>query len=336
MIRVAVIGCRPIGVAHASGVTGSDRASLVAGCDLSEDELAVFLEKYRDEWPDLKLYTDHMEMLETEKPDIVTIATGDNSHAGLVVDSANAGAKGIYCEKPLATSLQDADRMVEAAERNGTVLSVGHTRRWRPVWRHIKEEIVGKGEIGSVQYIIGALNGARSMMFRNGTHLVDTICYYADSDPEWVSAELEDGFEEFTVYKGDGGHVPAREPSASGYIRFKNGVRGIFAGGSKLTAGPKFRVQIIGTTGHIEVDGEKAAMVVDDRREPIQPPEWPVNGIPLGIQELIDLVDKGGDPISPAREGLRVVEILIGFLESHRRGNARVDLPIPRDELSTG
>ena len=138
MIRVAVIGCRPIGVAHASGVTGSDRASLVAGCDLSEDELAVFLEKYRDEWPDLKLYTDHMEMLETEKPDIVTIATGDNSHAGLVVDSANAGAKGIYCEKPLATSLQDADRMVEAAERNGTVLSVGHTRRWRPVWRHIK------------------------------------------------------------------------------------------------------------------------------------------------------------------------------------------------------
>ena len=53
-------------------------------------------------------------------------------------------------------------------------------------------------------------------------------------------------------------------------------------------------------------------------------------------KELIKLVDDGGDPISPARAGHRVVEILIGFLESHRRGNVRVDLPIPRGELSTG
>jgi predicted dehydrogenase len=336
MLRVAVIGCRPIGIAHASGVSGSDRAKLVAGCDLSEAELESFDQKYREEWSGLSLYTDHQEMLEKEKPDIVTVATGDSSHAGLVVDAANAGVKGIYCEKPLATSLQDADRMVEAVERNGTILSVGHTRRWRPIWRHVKEEIVDKGEIGPVQYIIGALNGARSMMFRNGTHLVDTICYFADSDPKWVSAALEDGFDDFVSYKGDGGHEPASEPSVSGYIRFRNGVRGIFAGGTKQSAGSKFRIQVVGTTGQVDFEGERADLVVDDQRTPIQEPDWPVTGIPLGIQELIKLVDEGGDPISPARAGHRVVEILIGFLESHRRGNVRVDLPIPRGELSTG
>jgi len=333
VLRVAVIGCRPIGVAHASGVTGSSRAKLVAGCDLSETEQQSFEEKYREEWPELQLYSDHQKMLSQEKPDIVTIATGDSSHAELVVNAANAGVKGIYCEKPLATSLLDADRMLEAVERSGTILSVGHTRRWRPLWRYVKEEIVDKGRIGPVQYVMGALNGSRSMLFRNGTHLVDSICYYAGSDPAWVFAELEDGFEEFVAYKGDGGHDPATEPSASGYIHFRNGVRGFFAGGSKLTAGPKFRVQVIGTTGHVEFEGERADLIVDENREPIVPPEWPVIGIPAGVQELIKLVDEGGEPLSLARAGHRVVEILIGFLESNRRGNVRVDLPIPRAEL---
>ena len=58
------------------------------------------------------------------------------------------------------------------------------------------------------------------MLFRNGTHLVDAICYFADSEPEWVTAELEEGYEDYNEYKGDGGHAPATEPSAHGYIPF--------------------------------------------------------------------------------------------------------------------
>ena len=77
---------------------------------------------------------------------------------------------------------------------------------------------------GDVKYIIGTLNGRRAMLFRNGTHLIDAICYYADSEPEWVFAELEAGYEDYSEYRGDGGHKPETEPSASGYIHFKNGV----------------------------------------------------------------------------------------------------------------
>ena len=102
-------------------------------------------------------------MLAQENLDIVTVATSDHRHADLVVNAANAGAKGIFCEKPMATNLADADRMLEAVERNGTILSIDHTRRWQPMWRHTKEEIVGAGEIGEVKYIIGTLNGGRAM-----------------------------------------------------------------------------------------------------------------------------------------------------------------------------
>ena len=329
--RVGVIGCRGIGVAHASGLVGLRNATLAAACDLAESELVAFSERWQSEWPGINQFTDHREMLARESLDIVTVATSDHRHADLVVDAANAGVRGIFCEKPLATNLADADRMVQAAERNGVILSVDHTRRFLPLWRHIREQIVDGGEIGRVQYIVGALNGRRSMLFRNGTHLVDSICYFADSDPDWVFAELEAGYEDYTEYRGDGGHDPATEPSASGYIHFANGVRGFFVGGSKSSADPKFRCEIVGTTGYVQVSRDDAVLIRGGEREVIRAPVWSVSGIPAGVRELVSLVDKGGEPVSPARDAHRVVEIMVGFLESQRRGNVRVDLPIPRD-----
>ena len=97
--RVGVIGCRGIGDRHASGLVGLPNAELVAGCDILETTLADFKEQWKDHWSDIALYTDHQEMLAKENLDIVTVATSDHRHADLVVNAANAGAKGIFCEK---------------------------------------------------------------------------------------------------------------------------------------------------------------------------------------------------------------------------------------------
>ena len=71
-----------------------------------------------------------------------------------MVAAAEAGAKGIFCEKPLATSVEDADRMVTAQrKRHNTLLSVDHTRHWMPVW-HRCHELVTAGEIGDVRTVL--------------------------------------------------------------------------------------------------------------------------------------------------------------------------------------
>ena len=57
--------------------------------------------------------------------------------------------------------------MLEACERNGVIISVDHTRRFLPIWRYTKEQLVEKGEIGEVQYMIARLHGPRAMMWRN-------------------------------------------------------------------------------------------------------------------------------------------------------------------------
>ena len=328
-LRVGVIGCSGIGTTHASGLLGLSNVELAAGCDFVQSTLDAFKTKYQDNWDNISLYTNHQEMLAAEGLDIVTVATSDHRHADLVVDAANAGVKGIFCEKPMATSVEDADRMLEATEQNGTILSIDHTRRWQPLWRHTKENVVNAGRIGDVVYVIGTLSGGRAMLFRNGTHCVDAICYFADSTPEWVSAELEDGYEGYNEYKGDGGHVPATEPSAHGYIHFSNGVRGYYAGGPKTTQ-PGFRLEIVGTNGYILISDTGATIHQGDSVESIEAPSWGVVGIPAGVQELVKLVAEGGEPVSPGSEGHKVVEIIIGFLTSQQQDNRKVKLPLPR------
>ena len=327
-LRVGVIGCSGIGTTHTSGLVGLPNVELAAGCDFVQSTLDAFKAKWQDNWDNISLYTNHQEMLAAEKLDVVTVATSDHRHADLVVDAANAGVKGIFCEKPMATNIQDADRMLHATEQNGTILSIDHTRRWQPLWRHTREEIVGAGRIGNVQYVIGTLSGGRAMLFRNGTHCVDAICYFADSDPEWVSAELEDGYDDYSEYKGDGGHDPSTEPSAHGYIHFVNGVRGYYAGGPKTTQSG-FRVEIVGTNGYILINDKVATIHQGDSIETIDAPTWEVVGIPAGVQELVKLVAEGGEPVSPGSEGHKVVQIIIGFLTSQQQDNSRVKLPLP-------
>ena len=328
MYKAGVIGCRGIGIAHATGIVTSDRASLAAACDLDEETLREFEQRWPDE--NLTLYRDHREMLDREALDIVTVATSDHRHADLVVDAANAGAKGIFCEKPLATSLADADRMIAACDANNTTLSVDHTRRFMPLWRYAKEEIVDRGVIGPVQYVIGTLSGPRAMLFRNGTHTLDAICYYAGEQPQWVVAELEEGYEDYAEYRGDGGHVPATEPGANGYIHFSGGVRGFYIGGSKTTPAPKQQLEVVGTTGRLIMVSDGGTLYRGEEPEPLAPPTWPVEGIPAGIHELIAAMDQGVESVSPGRAGHTVVELIIGFLESQKQGNVPVPIPVPR------
>ena len=220
--------------------------------------------------------------------------------------------------------------MIAACDANNTTLSVDHTRRFMPLWRYAKEEIVDQGVIGPVQYVVGTLSGPRAMLFRNGTHTLDAICYYAGAQPQWVVAELEEGYEDYAEYRGDGGHVPATEPGANGYIHFSGGVRGFYIGGSKTTPSPKQQLEVVGTTGRLLLGSDSGTLLRGEESESLAPPTWPIEGIPAGIHELIAAMDQGVESVSPGRAGRTVVELIIGFLESQKQGNVPVPIPVPR------
>ena len=329
MYKAGVIGCRGIGIAHATGVVTSDRARLAAACDLDE----ATLQEFEQRWPDenLTLYRDHREMLDRESLDIVTVATSDHRHADLVVDAANAGAKGIFCEKPLATSLADADRMIAACDANNTTLSVDHTRRFIPLWRYAKEEIVDQGVIGPVQYVIGTLSGPRAMLFRNGTHTLDAICYYADaSSPSgwWPNWRKDTKTTLSTAATAATYQPPSQEPTGTSTFL------GVCGASTSAALRPRQRPS---SNSKWSARPDDLVMVSDggtlyrgEEPEPLAPPTWPVEGIPAGIHELIAAMDQGVESVSPGRAGHTVVELIIGFLESQKQGNVPVSIPVPR------
>ncbi len=325
MYRAAIVGCTGIGREHAAGLAGLPNVELVAACDLSADAAESFRADMSDTWAGIKTYASHRAMLAEQALDVITVATGDNAHATIVVDAARAGVRGIFCEKPLATTIADADRMIAATRHAGTILSVDHTRRWQPLWKRAHELVTQEGAIGAVRCVIGALNGPRAMLFRNGTHLIDAICWFAGGSPDWVFAHLEDGYESYDAYAGDGGHVPATEPAASGYVHFDNGVRGFYTAGSKATAS-QFSLDVVCEEGRLVIDDRSATLIREGAEEPIEPPSWPVVGIPAGAQEIVRLLDGGCEPSSPGEDAHHVVQVTMGFLASQQRGNARVDL----------
>jgi UDP-N-acetyl-2-amino-2-deoxyglucuronate dehydrogenase len=324
MYRVGVIGCRNIGIRHGNGVQGIENAELVGACDIVDEQLRDFDERFGATNPNLVLYKDFEEMLEKGNLDILTVATGDNRHTEPVVAAAEAGVKGIFCEKPMAVSVEAADRMRDACEKHDVLLSVDHTRRWFPLW-HRCHELVTEGAIGEVGTVIVMHTGPRSILFRNGTHSLDAIYWFAGAQPEWIVGEVEKGYEDYSEYRGDGGHDPDTEPSANAYIHFANGVRGNYIGEKKTYS--TVRLQVMGSEGRLHIDEMGGAQIVKEGKvSEVEVPVWEVEGIEAGVHELVNVMEGKGVLSCDVHDGHTVVKMMLGILESHQKGNAKVAL----------
>jgi predicted dehydrogenase len=271
-------------------------------------------------------------MLATEDLDILTVATSDHLHAGIVVAGARSGVKGVFCEKPIATTLEDADAMIAACEDEGVKMSIDHTRRWSPLFHKVRDTIRA-GTIGPITSITAVLGGPRAMLFRNGTHLIDAICFFAESRPTRVSALLEDGFDHWDRYRGDGGKLPENEPGATGLKLFENGIRALYRGTKGTSplsalelAGPKGQISFASDdrSAELTIEGEGAFDLV---RTPLQPGYYQVHGLVAAYEELVDIIERGGESISAPRDARTALQIMLGFLDSHQQDSRLVEVP---------
>ena len=155
-------------------------------------------------------------MLSSEDLDIVTVATPEHLHAEPTVLAAESGVRAIFCEKPLATSVEDADRMIAACEANGVILSVDYTRRWSPAFHKVRDAI-RSGAIGELSTMSASFGGVQAWLFRSGSHLLDAMVFFTEANPVRVSAHLEDGYDDWDIYRGQGGgNATERDPGARG------------------------------------------------------------------------------------------------------------------------
>lgn len=143
MIKLGFIGCGGIARYHAATIQReAGDVRILAGADVTEDARKAFGEIAGT----AALFPNYQEMLERGDVDAVCVALPTYLHRNAVLEAAAAG-KHVFCEKPMARSLSECDEMIDACERAGVILMIGHVRRYDNDWATWKK-IVESGDIG--------------------------------------------------------------------------------------------------------------------------------------------------------------------------------------------
>lgn len=178
--RAAVIGCGKIGSefdaelgrgcagiqTHAAAYTACKQTHLVAVCDADPSKL----ERCAEHWRVKGRYRSALQLLEEERPEIVSVCTPDVTHHELICAVLQTeGIRAVLAEKPLALTLGDAQELVALAERRGVVLAVNFSRRYSP--SHVSlGDFLRAGGIGPIRLLTGLYTKGT---IHNGTHWFD-------------------------------------------------------------------------------------------------------------------------------------------------------------------
>ena len=330
-LRVGIIGCGRSGQRkpgqglshnHAKGYETSPYAEIVACADIVEE----YAEDYREFHKIPKAYTNYHKMLAEEKLDIVSIITWPHLHAEMTIAAAEAGARAVHCEKPMACSYGDSKKMVEVCEAKGTQLTFGHQRRFGTPFRKAKQ-LLDDGAIGDLV----ALEGRCSNMYDWGTHWFDMMFFYNNQQPvEWVLGQIDirDSKELFGV---------RLEGHGMSHWRYANGVFGhMFTGAS---AGSGAHNVLRGTEGVIEVgvpDGPTLRMMNAETGgwEDLKNDDG-LHGADAFTAAVLDAVDslvEGREPELAGARALQATELIFATYHSSRLGK-RIDLPLSEEDL---
>lgn len=342
--KVGIIGCGRIAglleddplrgkpCTHAGAFDAVKETKITTACDINKKRLKQFGQR----WNVQSLYTDYRRMLEKEDIDIVSVAAWTRFHHKMVVDAAESGIRGIYCEKPMALTLDQAEEMIRVCNKNNVVLTINHERRWDPYYLKVKE-LVEKGEIGELRTIVGnALSWecekskvesfGGGPMFHDGTHLTDLLRLFAD-EPEWV-----------TAYEERPNGVKYIENTVFGFIRFLKGTRAFIEGGGRRNYF-NFELDLQGTEGRIIIGNGVRELYLNNKskkfsgfkelkRMEFPEPEENISPFTGGVRDLIRCIESGREPVSSGIDGKNALEIILALYKSAQNGGERIFFPL--------
>jgi predicted dehydrogenase len=321
--RVGLIGCGRMGAEHARAYAAVPQTRLVALADPHAGRLHALGDRFGV--PVASRYTRYEDLLATEKLDIAGVVVPVSASPRIVLACAAAGVRAIFCEKPIAASLREADEMVEACRARGIPLACGAIWRNHPYLQTARRLLV-EGAIGRVLGI--ASRHASGEISGGGCHSLGVVRLLAgDPGVSWVVGWMA------------GDPCSEQDQGAGGYLRFANGVECFLTD----QAGAKSGVELVGERGVLLWDWrnvylwQRPTSEVEDGSHDLHPVPFPYPpllvpdvypGITGGILSLMECLERGGEPLCSGHDMRQALEIAIALRESHRRGHVPVHLPI--------
>lgn len=349
-MKYALIGCGRISPNHivAAQNNGLD---IVGICDINnlnmEDKVLKFsLPK------SVHLYNDYNEMISIEKPELVAIATESGEHAKIALDCLKKECN-LIVEKPIALSLEDADKIIELADRKNLKVCACHQNRFNKSIQKIRDA-VDKNRFGRLYYGTAHIRWARDYEYYNrakwrGTweqdggalmnqciHDIDLLRWMMGDDVVEVMAMTD-------RLKHD--YIEAEDLGIA-IVRFANGSYGIIEGTTDVY--PKNleeTLYLFGEKGTVKAGGEAVNIIEEwkfsdylDEPETVkrenseQPPNVYGFGHTKLYKDVIEAISNDRQPYVDARAGRRALELVLAIYKSAAMGQS-VRLPI--NECST-
>tara|TARA_Y100000310_G_scaffold274290_1_gene290201 strand:+ start:4123 stop:5148 length:1026 start_codon:yes stop_codon:yes gene_type:complete len=331
-LGIGVIGCGRVAPYHFSAIKAIDECELVAVCDGDKERLEEAGGKQK-----VKTYDDYGKMLKDKNVDVVSICTPHGSHAEHAIMAAKAG-KHIITEKPMAMTVEDADKMIAEAKKNKVRLFVIKQNRYNPPIVKLKQA-VDKGRFGKMVLInttvfwtrpqdyfdMDKWRGTKSddggVLMNQASHHIDLV--------HWMGGDVESVF----GYGATRTHQLDVEDTAVAVLKFKSGAMGVIQG--TTCAFPKNlegSVTVLGETGSVKIGGF-AVNKVDtwEFKDQAQGDEWvkqmktePPTVYGFGHQELyrelVDAIINGKDAMMTGDEGRKSLELIMAIYKSIETG----------------
>ena len=293
----------------------------IAGCDVTWlcDASEGARQKASQALPGARLTANIDELLGDPELDAVVLATPVPTHAELAIRVVQAG-KHCFVEKPLATTVADAERAVAAAEKAGRTLMVGHLLEYHPAVSRLKELVQG-GELGELYYLygnrvnLGKLRADENALWSLGAHDVSVVLHLIGEEPVQCSAHgrsyVREGVEDVVFC----------------YLRFPSGVV-THLHLSWLDPHKERRLTVVGakrmaTFDDMQIEGKLTVYdkgFDEDARSwgeyiarsgDIFSPRIPnVEPLRLECEHFVQCIRTGASPRSDGKSGLRVVHVL--------------------------
>ena len=319
---------------HFSAYAAIEQTEVVAVANRGAERLQRFTKRFGI----TNTYLDYREMIEKEKPDIVSVTTPSVARAEPIIFAAEHGVRGIYSEKGLCASLAEADRIVAACQENNVAFNWGAMRRHHDGYIRLREAIA-RGDIGEPRY---AMMYSYTDIIKHHPHTLDLVSMLlCDPVPVWIEGRLmerdasQPPSRSYPDYDSAGHRfvpLPGEEiadPMVGLFrVGYENGAEGIF-----VPMSGRFDIDVHGTEGRVYAwdngdvlrvrRGGRGSMVEEKIIKPTG--ESPTV---CTIRNIIREMETGERTAGNIDVTMQAVEAQFGIAYSHLQGGERISLPV--------
>lgn len=329
-VKIGVIGCGSIAQhRHLPEYKMNEQVELVAVCDINTERANSVAQQYG-----VKAYTNYEELLASGTVEAVSVCTPNYIHAPISVAALNSGVH-VLCEKPMATSEEEAKAMIEAAKTNGKKLMIGHNQRF--VASHQKaRELIEKGEIGKIYSFRTAfghggpegwsVDGKESWFFKKdeafigamgdlGVHKTDMLRYILNEEIVEVGAFVESNAKDFANV----------DDNAVCVLKTESGIIGTLAASWAYNGKEDNSTIVYGEKGILRLEDDPTyslvaqyatGEVVNYELGKIQSNDEGGQSNSHVIEQFVDAVAEDKESPVPGEEGLKSLAVILAALKS--------------------